>query len=169
MHCLGQCSFTVQVDEFEHSLCSVLDILQQCSTVWWDDPHYVGTEAGCVMCHCVTYCPHSHHNRQQVPTSHNISPITNNTTPSWAAVRGGCWLLLTAGLVCSVQGVHCTVCQHRQPALYCTVLYSTHVLCTPHSQYTGHQPPFPYTAGFKLKISVNGHKLNYNSNTEGWL
>ena len=33
MHCLGQCSFTVQVDEFEHSLCSVLGILQQCSTV----------------------------------------------------------------------------------------------------------------------------------------
>ena len=24
MHCLGQCSFTVQVDEFEHSLCCVL-------------------------------------------------------------------------------------------------------------------------------------------------
>ena len=141
MHCLGQCSFTAQVDEFEHSLSTVLGILQQCSTVCWDDPHYVGTEAGCVVCHCVTYCPHSHHNRfPHLTTSH-----TSQTTPS-CVVRGGCWLLLSAGLVCSVQGVHCTVCQHRQPALYCTVLYSTHVLCTPHSQYTGHQPPFPYTA-----------------------
>ena len=101
---------------------------------------------------------------------HLTTSHTSQTTPSWAAVRGGCWLLLTAGLVCSVQGVHCTVCQHRQPALYCTVLYSTHVLCTPpHTQYTGHQPPYPYTAGFKLKISVNGHKLNYNCDTEGWL
>ena len=166
MHCLGQCSFTVQVDEFEHSLCSVLGILQQCSAVCWDDPHYVGTEAGCVMCHCVTYCPHSHHNRQQVPTSHNISHITNNTELQCGAAAGCYWLLgwFAVFRVSTVQSVN-------TGSLHCTALYCTVHMCSVHhtASTQGNNPPFPYTAGFKLKISVNGHKLNYNSDTEGWL
>ena len=124
MHCLGQCSFTVQVDEFEHSLCFVLGILQQCSTVCRDDPHYVGTEAGCVMCHCVTYCPHIHHNRQQVPTSHNTSHITNNTELSCSAGRllavTDCW----AGLQCSGCPLYSLSTQAACTVLHCTVQYT---------------------------------------------
>ena len=123
MHCLGQCSFTAQVDEFEHSLCSVLGILQQCSTVCRDDPHYVGTEAGCVVCHCVTYCPHIHHNRQQVPTSHNISHITNNTELCSAGrllAVTECW----AGLQCSGCSLYSLSTQAACTVLHCTVQYT---------------------------------------------
>ena len=165
MHCLGQCSFTVQVDEFEHSLCSVLDILQQCSTVWWDDPHYVGTEAGCVMCHCVTYCPHIHHNRQQVPTSHNISHITNNSQAELqCGAAAGCYWLLGWFAVFRVS----TVQSVNTGSLHCTALYCTVHMCSVHhtASTQGINPPTPT---LQVSNSVNGHKLNYYSDTEEWL
>ena len=171
MHCLGQCI----VSKFKWMSLNIPCVL---SWVFCNNavlcvkmtPTMLVPRLGvsCVTVWHIVHIVTTTDNRFPHLTTSHPSQTTQHRAELQCGAAAGCYWLLGWFAVFRVS----TVQSVNTGSLHCTALYCTVHMCSVHhtaNTYTGHQPPFPYTAGFKLKISVNGHKLNYNSDTEGWL